>query len=180
MHIRTPQPHELPTRRQLACASAAALIVSAALIVCVILPAERGIDPTGIGERLQLTRIGLLKAAMSEPEAAHEDRPQARDEVTITIEPGQSKEIKMDMKKGFEVAYSWRASAALSHDTHGDIYGNEDVFISYSSARNSTGDSGTIVAPFGGGHGWYWKNRSDDPISVTVKAEGQYLTIGVK
>ena len=177
MHIRKPEPHELPGLRQLQLASIAAIVVVALLLVTVILPAERGIDVTGIGSKLNLTRIGLLKTAMSAPEAPHSGRPQNSNEMSITIAAGQGMEIKMNMQKGFEATYSWQASGELFHDTHGDIYDNEDVFISYSSAESVSSDSGTIIAPFGGTHGWYWKNRGDEPVTVTVKTQGEYLEI---
>ena len=180
MHIRKPEPHELPSPRQLLLASVAAMVVMAVLLITVILPAERGVDPSGIGDRLNLTRMGLLKSAMSEPEAPHDNRPQRADELSITIPPGEGQEIKMKMKKGFEVSYSWHASAPIFHDTHSDITGNEDVFITHSRAESTLNHTGTIIAPFGGGHGWYWKNRSDEPITVTVNADGEYLDIAVK
>jgi hypothetical protein len=180
MHIRKPEPDELPGLRQLQLASLAAVAVVILLTIAVILPAERGVDPTGIGDRLNLTRMGILKSAMSEPEVPHDNRPQRSDELSITIPPGEGKEIKMDMKRGFEVSYRWQATAPIFHDTHSDVYDNEDVFITHSRAESTLNDTGTIIAPFGGGHGWYWKNRSDDPITVTVQATGEYLDIAEK
>ncbi len=177
MHIRKPEPHELPSLSQLVLASVAAVIVMAMLLVTVILPAERGIDPTGVGNKLNLTRMGLLKSAMAEPEPPHDGRPQRNDQMSITIPPGVGQEIKMNMKKGYEVSYNWHATAPIFHDTHSDISGNEDVFITHSRAESVTTDSGSIIAPFAGGHGWYWKNRGEAAVTVTLKTQGEYIDI---
>ena len=55
MHIRKPLPEELPGIGQLVFAAIAAVLIAILLIVTVILPAERGADPTGIGAKLGLT-----------------------------------------------------------------------------------------------------------------------------
>jgi len=34
---------------------------------------------------------------------------------------------------------------------------------------------GTLVAAFTENHGWFWRNRTDAPVSVTVRARGDYV-----
>ncbi|MGS1119867.1 hypothetical protein [Rhodanobacter sp. UC4436_H3] len=46
--------HPLPTTRRLLKATAVAIVVAGALLVTTVLPAEYGIDPTGMGKRLGL------------------------------------------------------------------------------------------------------------------------------
>ena len=59
----TPDLAELPTIGQLNQATILAVGVAAALLVTTILPAEYGIDPTGIGSVLGLTEMGRVKRA---------------------------------------------------------------------------------------------------------------------
>ena len=59
----TPDLAELPTTGQLNKATALAVCVAAALLVTTILPAEYGIDPTGMGRVLGLTEMGRVKRA---------------------------------------------------------------------------------------------------------------------
>jgi hypothetical protein len=62
----TNQSQPLPTTGRLLKATALALIVAAILLVTTVLPAEYGIDPTGIGTRLGLGALSTAEAA--EPE----------------------------------------------------------------------------------------------------------------
>jgi len=175
-HIRKPLPEELPGIPRLLVALGLFLLAFAVLIATVILPAEKGIDPTGIGERLNLTRMGLLKSAMAEHDAPLKGRPQSGDSVVLELKPGEGRELKMRMSKGFEADYHWHATGgAVYHDTHGDIYADESVYVSYKVAEDTSSDEGTIKAVFAGHHGWYWKNRGDQPVTIVLEAEGQYF-----
>jgi len=180
MHIRKPLPEELPTPGRLRVAVIVAVVTAAVLIVTIILPAERGTDPTGIGTALGLTRMGQLKMALAEDDAPPEGRPFQKDETAIAVFPGHGKEIKMEMTKGFSADYSWTSTGPLYHDTHGDVYANSEVYLSYSIAESVTSDSGNITAYYGGYHGWYWKNNTDQIITVTLTTEGEYHNIGAK
>lgn len=42
-----------------------ALATAAVVTVCAVLPAEYGVDPTGIGSRLGLTQMGKLKLELA-------------------------------------------------------------------------------------------------------------------
>lgn len=67
----------LPTTRQLLKATASAMVMAAVLLITIVLPAEFGIDPTGIGKRLGLN---VLSETGPTPEVA----PQSPDTL-----PGQ-------------------------------------------------------------------------------------------
>lgn len=57
---------ELPTSEQLVRSTLIALAASAAMLVAVVLPAEYGVDPTGIGRSLSLTQMGELKVQLAQ------------------------------------------------------------------------------------------------------------------
>lgn len=61
----TPLRAELPSSRQLRRSTAIAAVSAAALLVTVVLPAEYGIDPTGVGRVLRLTEMGEIKARLA-------------------------------------------------------------------------------------------------------------------
>lgn len=52
---------EIPTSRRLLKSVIVAIVTAAAILVTIILPAERAIDPTGIGRLLGLTEMGEIK-----------------------------------------------------------------------------------------------------------------------
>jgi hypothetical protein len=67
---------ELPTSAQLVRSTIIAFITAAVLLVTVVMPADYGIDPTGIGRALNLTEMGVIKKDLA-AEAAADDAAQA-------------------------------------------------------------------------------------------------------
>lgn len=181
MNIRRPETDELPSLTQLWLGTGFAVAVAAVLAVAVVLPAERGVDITGIGERLHLTRMGQIKTAMAEPDAPAEGRPRQQREISLTLLDGEGQEVKLDMLKGYTADYSWHTDGgAVYHDTHGDPYANPNIYISYSTAEAAREDSGHITAVYGGHHGWYWVNNGDVPVTITLQASGEFIELLVK
>lgn len=202
-----PSRAELPSKRQLMRSTGIAMAIAAALLVTVVLPAEYGLDPTGIGQTLRLTEMGKIKTSLAveaeadklaviqppvvtastpttsisttTPTAAVAQASTRTDEMSVTLKPGASTEVKMLMNKGAKVSYTWQVNGGLvNHDTHGDpLNGPANVYHGYSKAKQVGGDSGEITAVFDGNHGWFWRNRGDADVTVTLKTTGQYQSI---
>ena len=201
----TPLPAELPSSRQLLRSTLLAAVSAAVLLIAVVLPAEYGIDPTGIGRVLRLTEMGEIKqqlAAQAEtdataPPAAALPAPTApalpaapqvpapvaeaaqpapwRDEMSVTLTPGEGTEIKLRMQEGDKADYSWVVQGgAVNFDTHGDGGGRS---ISYEKGRGVPADEGELVAAFTGNHGWYWRNRGQANVTLVLRTRGTYSDI---
>jgi hypothetical protein len=198
-----PNIDDLPTSRQLVRATAISAAVAGALLITVVLPAEYAIDPTGIGGALGFTEMGEIKAQLAQEAAA--DRAatasaadaaapaaaaavaaetevagagaDARSDVTeLTLTPGQGAEIKATMAEGTTLTYDWSVSGgAVNYDTHADAPGID--YHGYDKGTNSAGERGKLVAPFDGKHGWFWRNRGDGPVTVTLRTQGAYTEI---
>lgn len=187
-----PAPGELPTTGQLNRATLIAAAVAGVLLVTTVLPAEYGVDPLGTGRLMGLTAIGEAKAAEaaagdgSDAEAAQltldeptEGAPTlAADaqEVTVTLQPGEGREIKATMQAGDQIAYEWATAdkSEIKWELHGEEAGAaSNEYTSYEIAT-SNGESGSFRAPFAGTHGWYWRNRSDAPVTIVAKASGEF------
>ncbi|MFN7009881.1 MAG: transmembrane anchor protein [Allorhizobium sp.] len=98
-----------------------------------------------------------------------------KDEVSITLQPGEGAEVKLVMLKGAKTNYTWTANGSkVNFDTHGDGGGES---ISYEKGRAVAEDSGVLEAAFEGNHGWFWRNRTGDPVTVTLKTDGAYSDI---
>jgi len=94
------------------------------------------------------------------------------DEISITLTPGQGAEIKLVMKGGAKARFEWTANGGLlNYDTHGNGSGQR---ISYEKGRAVPGDEGVLEAAFDGNHGWFWRNRTDEDVTMTLKTEGDY------
>jgi hypothetical protein len=194
----TPTRSELPSVRQLNKATAFAAATAAILLVTTILPAEYGIDPTGIGSALGLKAMGVAKQAEqnAENEAPAADILASTDnasvageapaanqngKVTLTLQPGEGREVKATMKAGEEFEFTWATDKnAVNYDQHGEVFGAaSDEYTSYDKGTKAS-STGKFRAPFDGTHGWYWRNRTEGPVTITVSATGQFSKFELK
>jgi hypothetical protein len=215
-------------------ATLGAAIAAGAILTFVWLPAEYGIDPTGVGKMLGLTEMGNIKVQLhaeadadtestkvnqtrvldlsaseinlkldaiqsqltaiavsvgatlitadklaAEPAETPTSASQAdssvtawRDEVDYTLDPGEGIELKLTMDEGAMAEFEWSANGSiLNHDTHGDGNGQS---ISYEQGRSVPEQTGQLIAAFNGNHGWFWRNRTDVPVVVTLRTRGAY------
>ena len=183
--------HPLPTLRQLLKATGIAVLVAGAILITTVLPAEFGIDPTGVGKAMGLTALSATNAEAAKLPAsvatavpvvqtpagivAKSDVPLQSDEMSLTLQPGEGSEIKATMRKGEQFVFNWATEGgSVNVDMHGEKPNAGDKFTSYWKGQQLTGDQGTFVAPFDGTHGWYWRNRGDKPVTVNVKVSGFY------
>ena len=158
-----------------------------ALLILIVfwLPAEYGKDFTGVGRTLGLTQMGELKEKMHHhsnddaiglihrlPGQSDEVDVQWRDEYQHTLAPGEGVEVKLLMTQGQQAMYLWNADGSVVyHDTHGEGAG---LNISYEKGHGVPQDQGTLTAAFDGQHGWWWRNTTDQPVIVSLRAAGDY------
>ena len=101
------------------------------------------------------------------------------DEMTIKLAPGQGAEIKLEMLKGATVSFHWTGNGGkVNYDTHGDPYGApREFYHGYGKGRFTPEVEGTLEAAFDGYHGWFWRNRTKQDVTVTLRVEGDYIAI---
>ena len=46
--------------------------------------------------------------------------------------------------------------------------------FSYEQGRAVPEQAGELVAAFTGNHGWFWRNRTDAPVTLTLRTAGEY------
>ncbi|OAN28465.1 hypothetical protein [Pseudomonas oryzihabitans] len=113
------------------------------------------------------------------PTAASSPAPVKSDTMTINLRPGEGREIKLEMVKGAKVRYEWKTSGgAVNFDTHGEPYNaKKGEFHSYSKGKQVTSDTGEFAALFDGTHGWFWRNRGEAPVTISLGFNGDYSNI---
>lgn len=175
-------PEGLPSNRSLVKASLIAVAIAAVLLVTAILPAEYGIDPTGLGGKLGLT--ALHSAAAKAPQASggplqKSATPYRTNTVTVPLAPHQGAEIKAVMEEGQSFVFEWKAEGGpVYFDMHGEPpNAPKDVYTSFWIGEAQASASGTFQAPFKGVHGWYWENKGDQPVTIRLKTSGFYETL---
>ena len=167
--------------RTLTKAGMMAIIVAIVLLITCILPAEYNIDPTGIGKALGLTAIA--QASEKSPSLVV-DRVQQihvlrNDSIDIVIPAGKDLEYKFYMEKYAHLEYEWKTDGeVLYFDFHGEPEGDTTGYFESYSITTSNNMKGSLTTPFKGVHGWYWKNRSQQPITVSLTTKGYYLIKG--
>lgn len=229
-----PSHAELPSTVRLLKSTIVAVVAALVLLVTVIMPAEYGIDPTGIGSVTGLKRMGEIKMALAAEAEAEEQALAAAlggievpvavvsavdqmpapaevaepatadpellvpviaditsaaqtptdaapvlrsDEMQVSLAPGEGTEIKVTLAKGKTVEYSWQSSGGIANfDVHGDSELLAIEYHSYSRGAEQS-SSGVLEALFDGNHGWFWRNRTSTPITVTLQTRGEYTDI---
>ena len=92
-------------------------------------------------------------------------------QMTVTLKPGEGTEIKLEVLKDKAVSYEWTAAGGpVNYDTHGEPYnGEKGYFHSYNKGKQVKSDKGEFTAIFDGTHGWFWRNRSTNDVTITLK-----------
>jgi hypothetical protein len=133
------------------------------------------IRPAAAREEGRGNRAGaknLLAAELKKPEKS----AGRADQMSVTLKPGQGAEIKLRMKKGARVNYSWTVEGGtVNFDKHGDGPGRKSK--SYKRGRSVAGGDGVLEASFNGSHGWFWRNRTRKNVTVKLSTNGDYAGI---
>lgn len=100
-------------------------------------------------------------------------------QMSVTLKPGEGTEIKLEMLKGKTVSYEWTATGGLvNYDTHGEPYnGEKGYFHSYNKGKQVKSNKGEFTALFDGTHGWFWRNRSNKDVTISLNTSGDYLSV---
>ena len=199
-----PKDIELPSSRKLIKSTAIAAVSAVVVLVTCVMPAEYAIDPTGMGKVLGLTKMGEIKQSLAEESENGINAAQAvnsveqisvetstqtaadnaqmimpainKESISIELKPGQATEVKLTMPQSASVNFDWKAvGGGLNYDTHGDpVNAPKGFYHGYGKGKNETTQQGVLKAAFDGKHGWFWRNRTENPVTVTLLVEGQF------
>lgn len=182
-----------------------------AVIVAVlfVLPAEYGVDPTGIGSRIGLTQLAGVSApdidtaprvvqgtwpeapeefdyydpeVLGDPFSRAHETPFRSDRIEIPLDEFEQVEVKASMNQGEAFVYSWRLveGDTVYTDFHADPHQVDqypDMYWIRYLESESGGESGSLVAPFDGNHGWFWLNIEENPIKIELEVHGYYENV---
>lgn len=195
------------SKKELLRGSVLAALVAGVVLVGAVLPAEYGIDPTGVGRALGLTALHNPAAAAQAPAAISGALPTTvppgstvsakgerrgvsiaskqalayrTDTLEIVLPPHKGKEVKTHLTKDATLIYSWKTAGgeAVNHDFHGEpVDAGKNEFESFILEKGVNESRGALIAPFTGVHGWYWKNNTDAPVTIVLTSSGFYSDI---
>ena len=134
-------------------------------------------------ELLKLKKLGS-PPSVAKPIEAENPTPEKQlgmrsDTISVLVAAGKGIEYKFKVLKYGSVKYDWNTSNndIVYIDFHGEVYQEnppEDVFYESYTLAYSNNMAGTFTAPFKGKHGWYFRNKNDKDLTVTLHIEGQY------
>lgn len=199
-----PKDIELPSSKKLIKSTVIAAVSAVVVLVTCVMPAEYAIDPTGMGKVLGLTKMGEIKQSLAQEsvnginvqqtvnsaeQMSVETSTQTaidtvqitmpainKESISIELKPGQATEVKLTMPQSASVNFDWKAvGGGLNYDTHGDpVNAPKGFYHGYGKGKNETTQKGVLKAAFDGKHGWFWRNRTENPVTVTLLVEGQF------
>ena len=158
----------IATPKQLAASTAISLGLAAIVLITLVLPAEYGIDPLGTGAALGLTELSVpqIKVVSTvEMEVTSVTRQ-------FTLQSWESLEFKFEIVEAGGLVYSWRASAPIVYEFHGEPRGGPEGFAETWNKAEGERDNGTAMLPFPGKHGWFFENRSLEPVDIELTVSG--------
>ena len=95
------------------------------------------------------------------------------DEASFTLKPSEGTEYKLTMQEGAKVNFTWSVEGGVvNYDLHGTARSGSET--SYRKGREVQTDTGELVAAFDGAHGWFWRNRGKQDVTVTLRVSGDY------
>lgn len=200
----TPPGLEPPSGARILKSVLVAAFAAGIVLVLFVLPAEYGIDPTGLGRATGISQLGaaptrtiaivdvvggnesVFEAEIPEfgdpvplpnPSVFQDSTTPARTQTfQITIPPESETEIKTVLEEAKVIVYTWQVDrGTIYSDFHGHTpEAGSDFFVRYKEHQEGSEDNGSLVAPFAGEHGWYWLNYNEYPVVVSLSVTGYF------
>lgn len=99
-------------------------------------------------------------------------------QMSITLKPNEAAEVKLQMLNGARVSFRWSSTGPVNVDAHGDpVDAPKGFYHGYGKERQVTTGDGIIQAAFDGKHGWFWRNRSKESVTIQLSTSGDYQAI---
>ena len=169
-----------PSRPRILKATLIAMATAVVILLVAILPAEYGIDPLGTGRALGLLALsGATDAQQASAEPAAPDNAAAQvefseDEYKVELRPFEGVEYKYRLERDAALIYSWKASALVEFEFHGEPDGAPAKYFDSYAKGNGAQAHGSFTAAKPGIHGWFWKNNGPTRVTVTLRTAGFY------
>ncbi len=98
-----------------------------------------------------------------------------QDAVEFTLAPKEGMEYRYRLEKGAGMLYSWTATGLVHYEMHSVPDGAPSDFAeTFDKQDDRNGAHAAYTAPFTGIHGWYWQNRTQEPVTIKLTTAGFY------
>lgn len=100
--------------------------------------------------------------------------PFRQQRVQLTLAPQEGMEYKYRLEQGGGLLYSWDATGELYWELHSQPDNAPRGYADFFDINRGAGAHGVYNAPFTGIHGWWWENKSNREVTVTLTTAGFY------
>lgn len=140
---------------------------------------EPGTQQEVIASVPQAPPADTVQTKVSAPVPAAAPGALQKHETLITLDPDEGKEVKIEMKQGAKATYEWTVQGGVvNYDVHGEPPNPPaNFFHGYKKGRQVGSDRGELVAAFDGRHGWFFRNREKQSVTIKLTTNGEYLNI---
>ena len=99
--------------------------------------------------------------------------------MTVSLQPTQGIELKLSMRPSEKAFFEWTTDGGeVYFNMHGEPHNAPKDYAAHRYGKGtSSAESGELVAAFDGVHGWFWRNRTDHSVTITLKTGGEYLVL---
>jgi hypothetical protein len=161
-----------------------ALAVAAVVLITIVLPAEYGIDPTGVGGATGMLSLYEAGAGVNPTAAVITADPSGplvavpakykTDVMAFTLAPGDWIEYKYNLATGATMIYTWSAESEVEFDFHTEPEGKGAAGSESFEKGEAAAGHGSYRARYNGIHGWYWRNNGRAEVTVRLTTAGFY------
>lgn len=157
----------------LVAATLASMLMASVLLVTIVMPAEFGIDITGVGRALGISGLSPAESGALKPGGT----AFALDRRTLRLAPFESLEIKFEMDAGQSLVFDWQANAEVLYDFHSEPAGAAPGTAEGFERARLNAAQGVYTAPFPGVHGWFFENRNEGDVTIDLTTAGFYAAV---
>lgn len=143
-----------------------------------------------LGVRIQVAQSGAISSdaaplggawfvlaqapAVSQPATSSKGPEPKTGTLEIVLQPNQKMELKAWMKQDDSYTFTWTASNPINFNFHGEKHNAPASEYTEYKKGIADKDSGSFKAGYDGTHGWSWRNRTKQPITVKATITGTY------
>ncbi|MEX2282053.1 MAG: transmembrane anchor protein [Gemmatimonadota bacterium] len=167
------------------------------VLLIAVLPAEKGIDPTGLGRIIGLQEMGEVKKGLAQEmadEAAFSEASASADSLAIatfgaqaakpasvtnfTLAPQQEMEVKLRLSKGARVIYAWWTSGgSVDYEARWSMPNGSAGNPAREDGRRISAKAGVLYAEADRQYAWSWHNQTKAPVIITLRTNGDSVRL---
>jgi hypothetical protein len=195
--LNVPSPDQLPSLARLRRSALIALVVAVVLLLVAVLPAEKGIDPTGLGRIIGLQEMGEVKKGLAQEmadEAAFSEASASADSLavatfgaqagkpasirSVTVAPQQAMEVRLSVPKGARVVYAWwTTGGSVDYEARWSMPNGVAGNPAREDGRKTAARAGVLYAESEGQYAWSWHNPTKAPVIITLRTNADSVLL---